>query len=287
MNTTTFAPPASRNAPCPCGSGRRYKDCHGQVGAAPRAVSADLARRMQQALAAQQSGRLDEAIALYGEAIGEAPQTFDAWHMRGVARFQRLEFDDAERDIRRALELVPGAAAARANLALVVQGRRLAEQEEALCREVLPRYRHLCVDPPLAPLEGAGPGSRVFVLDACAAGDPLAGALEADARRRGADVLRMRVESGRALAGDEAALLASTGEDDFVACAGCARPLGDWTLEAQPGVTALVVDGAGTARFIDRLREISGQGRRRVRLAASPAAPWLPASLPHAASGAW
>ena len=23
--------PASRNAPCPCGSGRKYKHCHGQV----------------------------------------------------------------------------------------------------------------------------------------------------------------------------------------------------------------------------------------------------------------
>jgi preprotein translocase subunit SecA len=26
-----FAPPESRNAPCPCGSGRKYKHCHGVV----------------------------------------------------------------------------------------------------------------------------------------------------------------------------------------------------------------------------------------------------------------
>jgi preprotein translocase subunit SecA len=26
------APPVSRNAPCPCGSGRKYKHCHGQLG---------------------------------------------------------------------------------------------------------------------------------------------------------------------------------------------------------------------------------------------------------------
>ena len=25
------APPISRNAPCPCGSGRKYKHCHGQL----------------------------------------------------------------------------------------------------------------------------------------------------------------------------------------------------------------------------------------------------------------
>ena len=27
----TVIPPASRNAPCPCGSGRKYKHCHGAV----------------------------------------------------------------------------------------------------------------------------------------------------------------------------------------------------------------------------------------------------------------
>ncbi len=28
---TTFAAPASRNAPCPCGSGQKYKQCHGKI----------------------------------------------------------------------------------------------------------------------------------------------------------------------------------------------------------------------------------------------------------------
>ena len=32
--TAALAPPASRNAPCPCGSGKRYKDCHGALAAA-------------------------------------------------------------------------------------------------------------------------------------------------------------------------------------------------------------------------------------------------------------
>ena len=26
---SSLAPPTSRNAPCPCGSGKRFKDCHG------------------------------------------------------------------------------------------------------------------------------------------------------------------------------------------------------------------------------------------------------------------
>jgi len=28
---------ASRNAPCPCGSGRKYKYCHGKIGTSPPA----------------------------------------------------------------------------------------------------------------------------------------------------------------------------------------------------------------------------------------------------------
>ncbi|HST37800.1 MAG TPA: SEC-C domain-containing protein, partial [Allosphingosinicella sp.] len=29
--TGTVEAPASRNAPCPCGSGRKYKHCHGMA----------------------------------------------------------------------------------------------------------------------------------------------------------------------------------------------------------------------------------------------------------------
>lgn len=31
-NTMTFEPPESRNSPCPCGSGLKYKQCHGRLG---------------------------------------------------------------------------------------------------------------------------------------------------------------------------------------------------------------------------------------------------------------
>ena len=36
--------PASRNAPCPCGSGLRYKDCHGALAVAPAATPLAIAR---------------------------------------------------------------------------------------------------------------------------------------------------------------------------------------------------------------------------------------------------
>lgn len=283
-----IAPPASRNAPCPCGSGRRYKDCHGQVAASAQAPPASEAlAKLQQALAAQRAGRVEEAIALYDSVIDAAPTLFDAWHMRGVARFQRLDFDAAERDIRHALALRPGVVAATQNLTLVVEGRLRAEREELLCREVLPRYARLVIDPPRAPLDGVGPASHVFVLDAGEAARALADALGAEARERGAAVTRIVVPAGRVIEGELATTLAATGTDDVIVCAGCARPLGDWTLEARAAVTALVVDGVRLVAFIERLREVSGQGRRRVRLARSSAAPPLPPTLPHVAGGSW
>ena len=69
MNTAT-----SRNAPCPCGSGKRYKHCHGvaEAGADPPAL---LAR----ALAEQRAGRLDSAESMYRRVLGEVPDNPDAY----------------------------------------------------------------------------------------------------------------------------------------------------------------------------------------------------------------
>ena len=125
-----FPPPASRNAPCPCGSGRRYKDCHGALGAAA-ARDAALATHLQQALAAQQAGRLDDAIARYEAALAIAPDHFDALHMLGVSQFQRGNFDRALELVDRALRVRPGDPGARFNRRLVANAlaRRPAERE--------------------------------------------------------------------------------------------------------------------------------------------------------------
>ena len=104
-----------RNAPCPCGSGLRYKHCHGQAGAAASGAAAaplartaapypgwekfsadeqsSLWRTMQQALAAQKAGKIEAACELYAHVIARAPLTFDALHMLGVARFQQGDLD--------------------------------------------------------------------------------------------------------------------------------------------------------------------------------------------------
>ncbi len=113
----------SRNAPCPCGSGRRFKACHG----AP-AAGGDPARSLgalkQLAIAAQQAGRLAQAAELYGMALAIDPVDFDALHMLGVTMLMQFRFGEAVQFISRALEVRPGVAAAIRNLEIAKDPRR-------------------------------------------------------------------------------------------------------------------------------------------------------------------
>jgi len=70
-----------RNAPCPCGSGKRFKHCHGVA-----AEGADAPDLLTQALAEQRAGRLPAAESLYRRALEETPGNPDALHMLAVVR---------------------------------------------------------------------------------------------------------------------------------------------------------------------------------------------------------
>jgi len=97
-----------RNHPCPCGSGKRYKDCCGRLPDAAGAdvdVSAKIARRMNDALAAQASKDLREAERIYREVLAMAPDVPDALHMLGVLRFEQGDCEEAAKLILRALDL--------------------------------------------------------------------------------------------------------------------------------------------------------------------------------------
>lgn len=119
-----------RNSPCPCGSGKRYKDCHGAL-AAPSQGERD--PRLVAALAAHQAGKLDAAAAGYEAVLVESPREFDALHMLGVVLYQRGEFERALDLLERALALQPGDQAAAKNRRLVIDGleRRPIEKELA------------------------------------------------------------------------------------------------------------------------------------------------------------
>jgi len=93
-------PPASRNAPCPCGSGRRYKDCHGALAAALPSThvgQAEADRLAAEGLAAQQAGRLQQAETLYRAALARRPDFPDVQHMLGVVRMERGDYAEALR----------------------------------------------------------------------------------------------------------------------------------------------------------------------------------------------
>ena len=85
-----------RNAPCPCASGRRYKDCHGKLAAVPPGVDAQVAG----ALAAHQRGRIAEAERVYRDILAHHPGHAVAMHYLGLIEWQRGEVDEAEARMR-------------------------------------------------------------------------------------------------------------------------------------------------------------------------------------------
>jgi predicted O-linked N-acetylglucosamine transferase (SPINDLY family) len=98
--SAALAPPASRNAPCPCGSGKRYKDCHG-------ALAATAMGWVQRALAQMQTHDYVAAEASFREAAKLAPD--DARIHADIATLCILQnrHDDAEAPLIRALALEP------------------------------------------------------------------------------------------------------------------------------------------------------------------------------------
>jgi GT2 family glycosyltransferase len=93
MDTAT-----SRNAPCPCGSGKRYKHCHGV------ADGDDPSPILSEALAEQRAGRLASAEALYRRVLDETPGDTNALHMLAVVRLALGDARDALALMLRALD---------------------------------------------------------------------------------------------------------------------------------------------------------------------------------------
>jgi hypothetical protein len=143
--------PVSRNSPCPCGSGKRYKDCHGALAAVGGTAGGNspalslavqtarsryraphpewsqvspgehdvLGALMEDALALQQDGHLAEAATKYRKVLTAAPDTHDALHMLGVIEYGLRNFDTALDLILRATKLRPNYEAIDRNLDLV------------------------------------------------------------------------------------------------------------------------------------------------------------------------
>ena len=122
-----ITPPASRSAACPCGSGRRYKNCHGALAAVLPDVAPDAHQLALQGLEAQQQQNLPLAKQRYEQALRLSPNHADALHMLGVIHYELDEPKEAAAHILRALDLTDWQSPSfRHNLGLVLA--KLAER---------------------------------------------------------------------------------------------------------------------------------------------------------------
>ena len=131
----SFAIPPSRNAPCPCGSGKRFKECCGAPGSAPfREPGSEPADPpdvlIERATRHHGAGRLAEAEALYRNALEREPQNAAAMHGIGVLALQRGDAAGGAAHIVRAVALRPDIAEFHGNLGLCY--RRLGRVPEAV-----------------------------------------------------------------------------------------------------------------------------------------------------------
>jgi tetratricopeptide (TPR) repeat protein len=112
-----MAEPARRNAPCPCGSGLRYKECHGRIEAAPPGPEA----LVQPALEAHRAGRIEEAERAYREILERQPGHAVATHYLALILWQRGDVARAEAGLRASLAADPTVADFHNNLGLLLR----------------------------------------------------------------------------------------------------------------------------------------------------------------------
>ena len=120
---STRAPAVGRNDPCPCGSGKRYKQCHGALGAnSPAAPPKDPDTLTREGMEAHREGRLEDAERAYAAALSSAPDHPFAGHYLGVIAMQRKDFDRAIPTLERAVAARPEEPDFHTNLGLAYVG---------------------------------------------------------------------------------------------------------------------------------------------------------------------
>ncbi len=122
-----------RNDPCPCGSGRRYKECHGRLAVDEPGVEA-LVRR---ALSAHQAGRLDEAGRGYADILSRDPGNAVATHYLGLMDWQRGDLARAEERMRVSIARDATVPDFHSNLGLLLRDTRRLDESIASFRAAL------------------------------------------------------------------------------------------------------------------------------------------------------
>jgi tetratricopeptide (TPR) repeat protein len=125
-----------RNDPCPCGSGKRYKLCHGALAdPAPPGIDADT--RTREGIVAHQAGRLDEAERAYADALAADPEHPYASHLLGVVEMQRRRWDKAVPLLEHAANVLTGEPDFLGNLAIAYEAVDRLDESIDLSRRAL------------------------------------------------------------------------------------------------------------------------------------------------------
>ncbi len=108
-------PSPHRNDPCPCGSGLKYKACHGRLDAAraPTPAPATASRpsveaSLRSGLDAMGASRLDEALAWFDGVLAQSPANAPAQHYKGYVLCMKGNFDAGLPLVEQGAALDPG-----------------------------------------------------------------------------------------------------------------------------------------------------------------------------------
>ena len=129
----TGGAPVRRNDPCPCGSGRRYKEGHGRLAGDAAPAPDPVARALQ----LHQQGRIAEAQAIYREALAREPGHAVATHYLGMATWQLGDPVEGERLMRASLARDASIPDFHNNLGLLLRDTRRAEDAVSSYRRAL------------------------------------------------------------------------------------------------------------------------------------------------------
>ena len=123
---------ARRNDPCPCGSGKRYKDCHGAL---QPALDESLEAQLRAADALRRRGEHQAAIATYEAALAAGRTDPALLNNLGLSLQALGKLEGAAARYREALALEPDFVPAHANLGDVLRMRhRFAQAAESYTR---------------------------------------------------------------------------------------------------------------------------------------------------------
>lgn len=109
-----------RNSPCPCGSGKKYKQCCAARETTPAGVTPVDPAQFSRAAQALQRGAFAEALAVGQRLLAGSPRNPDALCLCGMALRSLGQLDQAREHVEKATVLVPARAEYRAALAEVL-----------------------------------------------------------------------------------------------------------------------------------------------------------------------